>query len=70
MYLCTFSFSVIISAQAEMTDLPFDFDKPEDSPGFLLWQTTIPMQIEDVENLRQRFWQRTEPLKPQIAPSI
>lgn len=25
-------------------DLPFDFEKPEDSPGFLLWQTTITWQ--------------------------
>jgi DNA-binding MarR family transcriptional regulator len=27
-----------------MSDLPFGFDKPEDSPGFLLWQTTITWQ--------------------------
>jgi DNA-binding MarR family transcriptional regulator len=27
-----------------MPDLPFGFDKPEDSPGFLLWQTTIIWQ--------------------------
>lgn len=27
-----------------MPDLPFGFDKPEDSPGFLLWQTTITWQ--------------------------
>lgn len=27
-----------------MPDLPFGFDKPEDSPGFLLWQTTISWQ--------------------------
>ncbi len=27
-----------------MTNLPFGFDKPEDSPGFLLWQTTITWQ--------------------------
>ena len=27
-----------------MSDLPFGFDKPEDSPGFLLWQTTTISQ--------------------------
>ena len=27
-----------------MTNLPFGFDAPEDSPGFLLWQTTISWQ--------------------------
>lgn len=27
-----------------MSDLPFGFDKPEDSPGFLLWQTTMIWQ--------------------------
>lgn len=27
-----------------MSDLPFNFDKPEDSPGFLLWQTTMIWQ--------------------------
>jgi len=27
-----------------MTDLPFGFAKPHDSPGFLLWQTTITWQ--------------------------
>lgn len=27
-----------------MTNLPFGFDKPEDSPGFLLWQTTMLWQ--------------------------
>lgn len=27
-----------------MADLPFTFDKPEDSPGFLLWQTTMTWQ--------------------------
>ena len=27
-----------------MNKLPFGFDKPEDSPGFLLWQTTITWQ--------------------------
>ena len=25
-------------------NLPFGFDKPEDSPGFLLWQTTMVWQ--------------------------
>ena len=27
-----------------MSDLPFGFDTPEDSPGFLLWQTTMVWQ--------------------------
>ncbi|MFN7709943.1 MAG: MarR family winged helix-turn-helix transcriptional regulator [Holosporales bacterium] len=27
-----------------MANLPFGFDKPEDSPGFLLWQTTMIWQ--------------------------
>lgn len=27
-----------------MADLPFGFEKPEDSPGFLLWQTTMIWQ--------------------------
>ncbi len=27
-----------------MTNPPFGFDAPEDSPGFLLWQTTISWQ--------------------------
>ncbi|HEV2524195.1 MAG TPA: MarR family winged helix-turn-helix transcriptional regulator [Gammaproteobacteria bacterium] len=27
-----------------MSKLPFGFDKPEDSPGFLLWQTTMIWQ--------------------------
>lgn len=27
-----------------MTHLPFGFDRPEDSPGFLLWQTTLIWQ--------------------------
>lgn len=27
-----------------MTNLPFGFDTPEDSPGFLLWQTTMIWQ--------------------------
>ena len=27
-----------------MTDLPFGFDTPKESPGFLLWQTTISWQ--------------------------
>lgn len=27
-----------------MTNLPFGFDQPEDSPGFLLWQTTMIWQ--------------------------
>lgn len=28
----------------KMTNLPFGFDRPEDSPGFLLWQTTMVWQ--------------------------
>lgn len=27
-----------------MTELPFGFERPEDSPGFLLWQTTTIWQ--------------------------
>ena len=27
-----------------MVDSPFGFEKPEDSPGFLLWQTTVIWQ--------------------------
>ena len=27
-----------------MSELPFGFDQPEDSPGFLLWQTTVVWQ--------------------------
>ena len=27
-----------------MTNPPFGFDAPEDSPGFLLWQTSISWQ--------------------------
>lgn len=27
-----------------MSNLPFGFDRPEDSPGFLLWQTTMAWQ--------------------------
>lgn len=27
-----------------MVNLPFSFEKPEDSPGFLLWQTTLIWQ--------------------------
>jgi DNA-binding MarR family transcriptional regulator len=27
-----------------MPDLPFGFERPEDSPGFLLWQTTMIWQ--------------------------
>ncbi len=27
-----------------MTNLPFGFERPEDSPGFLLWQTTMTWQ--------------------------
>lgn len=27
-----------------MSNLPFGFDKPQDSPGFLLWQTTMVWQ--------------------------
>lgn len=27
-----------------MTNLPFEFEKPQDSPGFLLWQATTLWQ--------------------------
>ena len=27
-----------------MSKAPFGFDKPEDSPGFVLWQTTTTWQ--------------------------
>lgn len=27
-----------------MSDLPFGFDQPQDSPGFLLWQTSVIWQ--------------------------
>ena len=29
---------------SEISNLPFGFDTPEDSPGFLLWQTTMMWQ--------------------------
>lgn len=35
---------LFIVREATMTNLPFGFDRPEDSPGFLLWQTTITWQ--------------------------
>ena len=34
----------LIWHELQMIDLPFGFDKPEDSPGFLLWQTTMVWQ--------------------------
>jgi DNA-binding MarR family transcriptional regulator len=36
-----------------MPDLPFGFDKPEDSPGFLLWQTTMIWQRHIKKALEQ-----------------
>lgn len=34
-----------------MNDLPFGFDKPEDSPGFLLWQVSVSWQRKIKEAL-------------------
>ncbi|MCH9753750.1 MAG: MarR family winged helix-turn-helix transcriptional regulator [Alphaproteobacteria bacterium] len=34
-----------------MDSLPFGFDKPEDSPGFLLWQTTMIWQRQIKKSL-------------------
>lgn len=34
-----------------MSDLPFGFDTPEDSPGFLLWQTTMVWQRQIKKSL-------------------
>lgn len=34
-----------------MSELPFEFDRPEDSPGFLLWQTSISWQRQIKEAL-------------------
>lgn len=36
-----------------MSDLPFGFDQPEDSPGFLLWQTTTLWQRQIKKALEQ-----------------
>lgn len=36
-----------------MTNLPFGFDTPEDSPGFLLWQTTMIWQRQIKKTLEQ-----------------
>ena len=36
-----------------MPNLPFGFDKPEDSPGFLLWQTTMVWQRQIRKALEQ-----------------
>lgn len=36
-----------------MSNLPFGFDKPEDSPGFLLWQTTTIWQRQIKKALEQ-----------------
>ncbi len=34
-----------------MTNLPFGFERPEDSPGFLLWQTTLIWQRQIKQTL-------------------
>lgn len=36
-----------------MSNLPFGFDRPEDSPGFLLWQTTTVWQRQIKKALEQ-----------------
>ena len=36
-----------------MSNLPFGFDRPEDSPGFLLWQTTMIWQRQIKKALEQ-----------------
>jgi DNA-binding MarR family transcriptional regulator len=36
-----------------MNNLPFTFDSPEDSPGFLLWQTTTMWQRHIKQSLEQ-----------------
>lgn len=36
-----------------MANLPFGFDRPEDSPGFLLWQTTMVWQRQIKKALEQ-----------------
>lgn len=36
-----------------MSNLPFGFDTPEDSPGFLLWQTTMIWQRQIKKALEQ-----------------
>jgi DNA-binding MarR family transcriptional regulator len=36
-----------------MSSLPFGFDTPEDSPGFLLWQTTMIWQRQIKKALEQ-----------------
>lgn len=36
-----------------MPNLPFGFDKPEDSPGFLLWKTTMIWQRQIKKALEQ-----------------
>lgn len=36
-----------------MNSLPFTFDSPEDSPGFLLWQTTTMWQRHIKQSLEQ-----------------
>lgn len=36
-----------------MPNLPFGFDRPEDSPGFLLWQTTTIWQRRIKKGLEQ-----------------
>ncbi|MFO1259445.1 MAG: hypothetical protein U1E78_13685 [Gammaproteobacteria bacterium] len=34
-----------------MSNLPFGFDTPQDSPGFLLWQTTMVWQRQIKKSL-------------------
>ena len=36
----------LILLEVKMSDSAFGFKKPEDSPGFMLWQTTITWQRE------------------------
>lgn len=36
-----------------MSKLPFGFEVPEDSPGFLLWQTTMIWQRQIKKALEQ-----------------
>lgn len=35
---------LLIWQEVGMSSLPFGFERPEDSPGFLLWQTTVIWQ--------------------------
>lgn len=36
-----------------MSELPFGFERPEESPGFLLWQTTVSWQRKVKEELEE-----------------